>query len=162
TSRTAGHAELIAGKFGGGAVSFEAFYDVLPSADIVICSTGSPDYIIRHSETSRVLKARRKGPILFIDISVPRNIDPRVGDIDDLQSVVQTNLQEREREARAAEVIVDSEVEHFVSHMRSLDIGPSIVELKQVLADLALAELKRNRKRLGAFSPEQEAALREV
>jgi glutamyl-tRNA reductase len=170
TSRTAGHAELIAGKFGGGAVSFEAFYDVLPSADIVICSTGSPDYVISHSETSRVLKSRRKGPILFIDISVPRNVDPRVGeientfmfDIDDLQSVVQTNLQEREREARAAEVIVDSEVEHFVGHMRSLDIGPSIVELKQVLADLALAELKRNRKRLGAFSPEQEAALREV
>ena len=170
TSRTAEHAESIARKFGGGAVSFEAFYDVLPSADIVICSTGAPEYIIKHSEVGRALNSRRKGPILFIDISVPRNIDPKVGevenafvfDIDDLQSVVQANLLEREREAQAAETIVESEVQHFLAHLRSLDIGPSIVELKQVIHEIALSELKRNRKHLGAFSPEQEAVLREV
>jgi glutamyl-tRNA reductase len=170
TSRTADHAESIARKFGGGAVSFEAFYDVLPSADIVICSTGAPEYIIKHSEVGRALNSRRKGPILFIDISVPRNIDPKVGevenafifDIDDLQSVVQANLREREREAQAGETIVESEVQHFLAHLRSLDIGPSIVELKQVIQEIALSELKRNRKHLGAFSPEQEAALREV
>jgi glutamyl-tRNA reductase len=170
TSRTADHAESIARKFGGGAVSFEAFYDVLPSADIVICSTGAPDYVIKYSEVGRALNSRRKGPILFIDISVPRNIDPKVGevenafifDIDDLQSVVQANLREREREAQAAETIVESEVQHFLAHLRSLDIGPSIVELKQVIQEIALSELKRNRKHLGAFSPEQEAVLREV
>jgi glutamyl-tRNA reductase len=170
TSRTADHAESIARKFGGAAVSFEAFYDVLPSADIVICSTGAPDYVIKYSEVGRALNSRRKGPILFIDISVPRNIDPKVGevenafifDIDDLQSVVQANLREREREAQAAETIVESEVQHFLAHLRSLDIGPSIVELKQVIQEIALSELKRNRKHLGAFSPEQEAALREV
>src|SRR5262249_33787524 len=73
TNRSVERAEKFAQEFGGGIVSFEAFYEVLPSADIVICSTGAPDYVIQAEETRRALKLRRKGPALFIDISVPRN-----------------------------------------------------------------------------------------
>jgi glutamyl-tRNA reductase len=170
TNRSADRAEQLAREFGGGAVNFEAFYDVLPSADIVICSTGAPDYVIRPAETRRALKSRRKGPVLFIDISVPRNIDPAVAgiensflfDIDDLESVVQANIQERQREAREAESIVDSEVQQFLDTLRTLDIGPSIVEIKALISQVALAEFKRTRKRLGSLTAEQELAIQDI
>jgi glutamyl-tRNA reductase len=170
TNRTAERAEAIAREFGGGAVNFEAFYEVLPSSDIVICSTGAPDYVITSNETSRALRSRRRGPVLFIDISVPRNIDPAISnldnsflfDIDDLDSVVRTNLLERQREAQLAESIIESEVLHFVSQLRSLDIGPSVLEVKDLLSRMAVAEFRRNRKRMGALSPEQEAAIQDV
>src|SRR5262249_32161549 len=69
-------AEALAREFGAAAVGFEALYDVLPSADVVICSTGAPDYVLRAPETARAMRTRKKGPIVFIDISVPRNVDP--------------------------------------------------------------------------------------
>ena len=170
TNRTAERAEEIASRFSGGAINFEAFYDVLPSADIVICSTGSPDYVIRPAETKRALKSRKKGPVLFIDISVPRNIDPGLAalenaflfDIDDLDSIVKTNIRQREQEARQAESIIDSEVDHFVEQLRSLDIGPAVVEVKDLLAQIVISEFRRNRKRLGVLSHEQETAIEEV
>jgi glutamyl-tRNA reductase len=170
TNRTAERAQEIAGRFSGGAVGFEAFYDVLPSCDIVLCSTGAPDYVIRSAQTKSALKSRKRGPILFIDISVPRNIDPSIAelenaflfDIDDLESIVQTNLSERLREANAAEAIVEAEVHQFVKHLRSLDIGPAVEEVKEMLSQMAATEFRRNRKRLGGLSPEQESAIQDV
>ena len=170
TNRTAARAEEIAQQFGGGAVSFEAFYDVLPLADIVVCATGAPDYVIRPAEARQAMKARKRGPLLFIDISVPRNIDPGVAnldnaflfDVDDLESVVKANIREREKEAKVAEAIIDTEVENFLKHMRASDIGPAVVEVKQLLAQMASNEFKRNRKRLGALTAEQEAAIQDV
>lgn len=170
TNRTAGRGEEIARKFGGGAVSFETFYDVLPASDIVLCATGAPDYVIRPAETRKALKSRKRGPLLFIDISVPRNIDPSVADIentflldvDDLESIVKTNLREREYEAQAAETIIEAEVQHFNKLLRSLDIGPAVVEIKQLLSQMAASEFKRNRKRLGDLSPDQETAIQDV
>jgi glutamyl-tRNA reductase len=170
TNRTMERAESVAQRFHGVAVGFDQMCNALISADVVICSTGAPDYVLKQPEVARALKARKKGPIVLIDISVPRNIDPEIAslpncfvfDIDDLQSVVTANLKEREKEAAAAEIIVETEVEHFVGHLRSFDIGPSIVELKQVLCDIATAELKRNRKHLGVLSLEQEAAIKDI
>lgn len=169
-NRTRERAEAIASQFGGTHIDFEDLYSALTYADVVICSTGSPDYVLQLDGITRALKARKKGPIVLIDISVPRNIDPAIAslpncfvfDIDDLQSVVASNLKERQKEAMAAELIIDSEVEHFVGHLRSLDIGPSILELKQLLGEIAQAELKRNRKHLGTLTPEQEAAIKDV
>lgn len=170
TNRTKERAEEIAAKYSGGAINFEAVYDVLPSADIVLCSTGAPDYVIRTAETKRALKSRKKGPVLFIDISVPRNIDPGLAalenaflfDVDDLDSIVKTNIREREHEARQAESIIDAEVVHFVEQLRSLDIGPAVVEVKELLAQIVISEFKRNRKRLGELTHEQETAIEEI
>jgi len=170
TNRTAERAEEIASRYSGGAVNFEAFYNVLPSADIVLCSTGAPDYVIRAAETKRALKARKKGPLLFVDISVPRNIDPGLSslenvflfDVDDLDSVVKTNIREREKEASRAESIIDSEVLQFVEQLRSLDIGPAVVEVKELLLQVVVSEFKRNRKRLPDMTPQQEAAIEDV
>ncbi len=170
TNRTAKRAEEMASEFGGGAINFEAFYDVLPSADIVICSTGASGYVIHQAETKRAIKGRKRGPLLFIDISVPRNVDPAIAslencflfDIDDLQSVVKANLSERQREARAAEIIVESEVQQFIKHLRTLEIGPTVVEVKELISQMAIAEFKRNRKRLGALNTEQETAIENI
>lgn len=170
TNRTAERAEEIARQFGGGAVNFEAFYDVLPSTDIVLCATGAPDYVIRLAETKKAMRSRKRGPLLFIDICVPRNIDPAIAgldnafvfDVDDLDSVVKANLREREREAQVAESIIEAEVEFFLKQLRTLDIGPAVVEVKQLLAQMAVSEFKRNRKRLGALTAEQETAILEV
>jgi glutamyl-tRNA reductase len=170
TNRTAARAAEIARQFGGGAVSFEAFYDVLPAADIVLCSTGAADYVIRPAEARPALKGRRRGPLLFIDISVPRNVDPAIAhldncflfDVDDLESVVKANIRERQKEAAVAEAIIETEVENFLKQMRAFDIGPAVVEVKQLLGQMAANEFKRNRKRLGALTPEQEAAIQEV
>ncbi|HJQ70003.1 MAG TPA: glutamyl-tRNA reductase [Blastocatellia bacterium] len=169
TNRTEEKAEAVARQLGVGAISFDTLYDALPATDIVICSTGAPDYVIRPAETRAALKSRRKGPVLFIDISVPRNIDPAVAqvdntflfDIDDLEAVVKTNIREREQEARSAEAIIESEVQLFAKQLLSLDIGPSVLEVKKLLSEMAMGEFKRNRKRLG-INPEQEAAIQEV
>jgi glutamyl-tRNA reductase len=170
TNRTAERAGEMAQDFGGVAVGFEAFYDVLPSVDIVLCSTGAPNYVIRPAETRKALKSRKRGPLLLIDISVPRNIDPSIADIentflfdmDDLESIVQDNLRERANEAGVAEAIVEAEVHTFIKQLRSLDIGPAVAEVKQLLSQMAASEFKRNRKRLGGLSPEQETAILDV
>lgn len=169
TNRTPDKAEAVARGLGVAAISFDSFYETLPATDIVICSTGASEYVIRPAETRQALKSRRKGPVLFIDISVPRNIDPAVADvdntflfdIDDLESVVKANLSEREQEARSAEVIIEAEVQLFTKHLLSLDIGPSVLEVKRLLSEMAISEFKRNRKRLG-INPEQETAIQEI
>src|SRR4030081_1498339 len=113
------------------------------------------------------LGRRRNRPAFFIDISVPRNIDPAIGelpnlfvfDIDDLESVISSNIREREREAERAELIVDSEVMQFQQALRALDIGPTLGALRHKLQDIARSELDRQRGRLGQLSTEQERAI---
>ena len=106
----------------------------------------------------------------LIDISVPRNIDPNAGnvpnvfvfDIDDLESVISSNIREREREAERAELIVQSEVMQFQQSLRLMDAGPTIGALREKLQDVARTELQRQRKRLGPLTPDQEAAVEQL
>jgi glutamyl-tRNA reductase len=166
-NRTAEAAQHIAGELGGTVVSLDQLDQVLPEADVVICSTGAPDYIVTAERTRKALERRRNRPTCFIDISVPRNIDPAVSnihnvflfDIDDLESVICSNIREREREAERAELIVQSEVMQFQQKLRLMDIGPSIGALKQNMQDVARAELLKQRKRLGVLTKDQEEAI---
>jgi len=166
-NRTAGSSERLAKEFGGEAVSFERLADYLPDADIVICSTGAAEYVVTADMARDALNRRRNRPAFFIDISVPRNLDPAIGglpnafvfDIDDLESVVSSNIREREREAERAELIVDSEVMQFQQSLRVMEIGPSIGALRQTFQDIARAEMIRQRNRLGPLTPEQESAV---
>jgi glutamyl-tRNA reductase len=168
-NRTEETARQMATEFGGTAVSLEQVDQVLREADIVICSTGAPDYVVTAERTRKALERRRRRnrPTCFIDISVPRNIDPAVSnipnvflfDIDDLESVISSNIREREREAERAELIVQSEVMQFQQKLRLMDIGPSIGAMRQNMQDVARAELARQRKRLGVLTEDQEAAI---
>lgn len=166
-NRTEESSQRLAKEFGGEAVGFERLADYLPDADIVVCSTGSGEYVVTANMAREALNRRRNRPAFFIDISVPRNLDPAIGqlpnafifDIDDLESVVSSNIREREREAERAELIVESEVMQFQQTLRLLDIGPSIGALRERFQEIARSEMVRQRNRLGSLTPEQETAI---
>jgi glutamyl-tRNA reductase len=166
-NRTHETARRLAATFGGEAVEFGALEAALAQADVVICSTGAPDYIITPEMAERARQTRRNRPAFFIDISVPRNVDPAVAklanlfvfDVDDLEAVVASNRREREREAERAELIVESEVTQFQQALHNLDIGPAVGALKDKLRRIALDEFERQRGRLGELTPEQERAI---
>jgi len=166
-NRTQESARQIADEFGATAISLDQLDQFLSEADVVICSTGAPDFVLTEARTRKALERRRNRPTCFIDISVPRNIDPAVSkvpnvflfDIDDLESVISSNIREREREAERAELIVQSEVMQFQQKLRLMDVGPSIGALRQNMQDVARAEMARQRKRLGPLTKEQEAAI---
>ncbi|HEX8136576.1 MAG TPA: glutamyl-tRNA reductase [Pyrinomonadaceae bacterium] len=167
TNRTHETAQKLAQEVGGEAVDYASLPGRLAEADIVICSTGAPDYIITPRLAREALEKRRNRPAFLIDISVPRNIDPQVGeisnlfvfDIDDLEAFIASNIREREREAERAELIVESEVMQFQQALRAMDIGPTLGALRQKLQTIAREELKRQRHRLGPLSEEQERAI---
>ena len=170
TNRTFERAVELAKVFEGAAVPFEHFTDHMAGADIVITSTGAPHFIIGRNLAEQVIHRRKNKPIFFIDIAVPRDIDPAVNqidnaflyDIDDLQQVIDANLKERFKEAMRAEQIVDDEVEAFCLKMQTRDVVPTIVQLRESLEKVRRDEIERNRRHLKDLSPDQQAAVDQI
>jgi glutamyl-tRNA reductase len=166
-NRTYERARMLAGRFGGRAIRFDDLFDYCEQADIIITSTGSPVAIFRREHGERFLSRRKNRPMFFIDIAVPRDVDPEMNkldgifvyDIDDLQQAVTSNTAERRREAQRAEQIIDEEVERFQARLHSLHVVPTIVSLQDQFETIRQAELDRLRGRLGQLTPEQEEAL---
>ena len=166
-NRTEETARRLADEFGATTVAFDQLEQVLSETDVVICSTGAPDYVLTEAQARKGLERRRNRPTCFIDISVPRNIDPAIAklpnvfvfDIDDLESVITSNIREREREAERAELIVQSEVMQFQQSLRLMDVGPTIGAMRDKMHEVARAEMARQRKRLGVLTQEQESAI---
>ena len=150
-NRTFENGVELARKFDGQAVRIEEITSLLELADIIISSTGSPDFVITYNQVKGIIKKRRSRPIFFIDIAVPRDIDPRVNrltnsyvyDIDDLQSVVDDNIEDRQQEAIKGERIVDEAVISFRQWYDSLEVVPTIVALRNKLESIAAAEIKK-------------------
>jgi len=142
----------LAKQFSGKAIRFEEIGDCLDSVDIIISSTGATDFIITRNDVKKVIRSRRNRPIFFIDIAVPRDIDPEVNwltnsyvyDIDDLKGVIDENIEDRQREARKGERIVDEAVIHFRDWYDGLDVVPTIIALREKLEDIATAEINRS------------------
>jgi len=151
TNRTFARAEKLANEFSGQPILFENFKDQLHQADIVLSSTGATSFIITPDQVNNALRLRKNRPMFFIDIAVPRDIDPRVNDInnvylydvDDLQGVVNANLKERHKEAELAQQIIEQEIGQFQSWMAGLDVVPTIVALRQHVDTLRTAELEK-------------------
>ena len=151
-------------------VPFEELHEQLFRADIVISSTGAQNFLVRKDDAKHILSRRRNRPMFFVDIAVPRDIDPELNkadnifvyDIDDLQEVIHANLKEREQEARLGEEIVEQEVDQFLNRLRSLDVVPTIVSLQGRLEEIRRGEVERLRGKLGLLSPEQEAAIEQI
>jgi len=169
-NRTLSKAEELASRFSGEAVTMDDLTSHVTTADIVICSTSSPDYVITSEMMRTVRRGRKLTPVFFIDISVPRNVDPTISalrntfvfNIDDLESLVLSNIDQRRREAERAEVIVEKEVQEFRRILQGLTLGPAITRLRERMSEIALEELARNRSQLGLLSNEQEVALQEL
>ena len=150
-NRTFENGVALARHFKGQAIRFEEIAESLKLVDIIISSTGSMDYVITRDQVKSVIRIRRNRPIFFIDIAVPRDIDPRVNrltnsyvyDIDDLQGVIDDNIEDRQREAVKGERIVDEAVIRFREWYASLEVVPTIVALRTKLEVIAETEIKK-------------------
>jgi glutamyl-tRNA reductase len=166
-NRTYQRARELAGRFDGRAVPFEELFDHLPEADIVISSTGATESVVRSRDLKPVLKKRKHRPMFFIDIAVPRDIDPDVNaldnvylyDIDDLKEVVEENLEKRREAADKAREIVEDESDRFVDWLKSLELKPTIVDLFEHGKHVGEKELAKTLKRLGDVDDETKQAL---
>src|SRR5271157_108773 len=167
TNRTYERAVQLAAAFRGTAIAFEQLFEHLPKADIVISSTGAAGYVVNKEDVAKILSARRNRPVFFVDIAVPRDIDPVVNeldnafvyDIDDLGQVVEANKKQREREAVWAEEIVQEEVQRTMRRLASRDLVPTIVALEDRLNAIREGEVERYNTRLGNLTPEQRQAV---
>lgn len=155
-NRTFERACSLASEFNGTPCNFEEFPDRLKDVDIVISSTGAPNFIITPDKIKNVLKIRRNKPMFLIDIAVPRDIDPKVNeldnvfvyDIDDLQNVVDSNLQERQKEALKAEAIIEEELKSFREWMNYLHVKPVLISLRKTFEEVKKSEFEEAKKKL--------------
>lgn len=169
-NKTFDRAAALAERFGGAVVTFEGFQPYLETSDIVIASTGAPHYLIGPAEVERALETRRHQGLFLIDLSVPRNIDPRVAqienaylyNIDDLQEVADGNRELRLKKAAQAEEIVKRETDSFRRRVAAQDAVPTIVELQQRLEAIRAAELEKCLRRLGPVDANQRAVIEQM
>jgi glutamyl-tRNA reductase len=170
TSRTHAHAEELATVVGGLAVPWDGMINALGAADIVITATGSQRPIVTRAQLEAAQGHRRGTPLFIIDIAVPRDVDPAVGEIeevflyniDDLQIIVEENLSRRAAEVERAESIVNDEVTRFMAWQRSRSAVPTVVALRQRFESIRRSELQRLEGKLGPLTPETRARVDEV
>jgi len=136
-SRTYERALELSQKYGARPIGFDQWLRVLRTSDIVISSTAAPHPIVKFDDVQSVMNERRHKPLFFIDIAVPRDVDPLVGqiddvylyDIDDLKSVSDANLRSRKKEITKCEAIIERELESFDQWYEFLEAGPVIQKL---------------------------------
>jgi len=159
--------EHLARTFNGKAVPFSDLVEWIGRMDIVFTSTGASVTLIDREMMRKVMHERKKDPIALIDISVPRNIDPEVGtinnvfcyDIDDLQAVVEANLQERHKAAAEAEKIVEMAVASFCKKLKSFEVAPVVQQVQGRIKEICTTELERCLRKLGPQEKKQVQAL---
>jgi glutamyl-tRNA reductase len=137
-NRSLDRAQRLASTFKASAISLDALDSHLAQADIVVCSTASPGHVIGLEATRKAIELRRHRPVFMLDLAVPRDIDPRVGELedvylstmDDLRDVIDENVKARKEEAEAARLMIADEVERFMSGLKARDAVPLIRELR--------------------------------
>ncbi|MCZ6478999.1 MAG: glutamyl-tRNA reductase [Candidatus Methylomirabilales bacterium] len=158
----------VAARLQGRAVRFDQIRDELRQADIVVSSTAAPHYLLHRADVEELIRLRRNRPLFLIDIAVPRDIDPEVNqidnvylyDIDDLEGVVASHRQDREREAAQAELLIEREVASFQRWLKSLEVVPTIVTLRRRLEEIREMELEKALSRLQDLGPAQQEVVR--
>ncbi|MBN2203395.1 MAG: glutamyl-tRNA reductase [Thermoleophilia bacterium] len=165
TNRTFAAAHDMERRVGGRAVPFEDLEGHLAAADIVISSTSAPHFVVTRERVQRAARRRRGRPLFFIDIAVPRDLDPAIADldgaflydIDDLEHVVARNRAEREKEAVKAEAIVTEELTQVDAWLRTLEVVPTIATLREAVEQIRESELRRLGSRLADLDADQRA-----
>ncbi|MBQ7457014.1 MAG: glutamyl-tRNA reductase [Desulfovibrio sp.] len=155
-NRTFSRAQSLAESFHGHPLHFEQIQESLLHVDIIITSTGSVEPIIHAKTVAAALRLRKNRPMFFIDIAVPRDVDPDVNsldnvylyDIDDLKEIVEENINNRHDEAQKAQTIVNDEVVSYEQWLKSLAVQPTILDLLASHESIARAELEHTCKHL--------------
>ncbi|WDP89860.1 MAG: glutamyl-tRNA reductase [Desulfobacter sp.] len=169
-NRTFENALSLARKFNGSAVQFEEREAALADVDIIISSTGATEYVLTRDQVKRAMKARNHNTIFFIDIAVPRDIDPGINkvsnayvyDIDDLKNIVETNIQQREQETVKAGRFVEEALVSFRKWMGSLSIVPTIKAINDKMTAIVDMEFEKTLSRLNHLAPEDVDAIRRM
>jgi glutamyl-tRNA reductase len=151
-NRSFDRAAALAGQFGGTAAPLDALEDELTIADVVVTSTGSPHFVVTRDMVKHAMRARRGRTLFFIDIAVPRNVDPAIHklenvyvyNVDDLEHQVAEGMKARHAEVASAERIVEAEVREFEAWSRGLDVQPAVVALRAKTRAVLFAELERS------------------
>ena len=150
-NRTFAHGQALATAFGGSCAPWNALEEELVKADVVVTSTGSNSFVVTADVVKRAMRIRKGRTLFFIDIAVPRNVDPAVHgldnvyvfNVDDLEQQVAAGLKSRQKEVSVAETIVSAELSEYVSWARGLDVQPAVVALRAKTRAVLLAELER-------------------
>jgi glutamyl-tRNA reductase len=169
-NRTYSRADDLAREFGGSAIPWDQAFDQLEKVDIVVTGTAAPEPVVRKERVQKAMKARRNRPLFFVDIAVPRDVETAVNDldnvyvydVDDLQGVVDSSLEERRRSAEHAAQLLEAEVRAFDLWRQSRMINPTIAALSERLHTIGRDEFSRLRRKMGALSPDQERAVEEL
>jgi glutamyl-tRNA reductase len=166
-NRTLERAMELAHRFRADTIPFDHLMDSLKETDIVLSSTGAPDPIIKYQDVRPRMRERRNRPLFFIDIAVPRDIDPKINeidnvylyDIDDLQGIIDLNRADRKREAERAEFIVNEETLQFRNWLLTLDVTPTIIALREKADKIRQHELQRTFSQLPHLSERERASI---
>jgi glutamyl-tRNA reductase len=166
-NRTVDRADALAERVGARPVALDSLEAEVASADVVVSSTASPEYVLDRATVERALRSRRRRPLLLVDLAVPRDLDPSIHeldgcylyDIDDLQAVVTETLAGRRREAERAETLVAAEAEEFRTWLASREVVPAITSLRARAEAIREAELRRVESRLGPLTDAQRRAV---
>jgi glutamyl-tRNA reductase len=161
--------EAVARRVGGRRIELDQLVPELATADIVVASTSAAGFVLGPDRAGAALRDRRGRPVLFVDLAVPRDVDPRLAgidgcfvyDIDDLEAVVEVALEGRRGEATRAERIVAAEAERFREWEASLSVVPAIASLRARAEEIRAGELARAGTRLDRL-PESERRLVEA
>jgi glutamyl-tRNA reductase len=166
-NRTFERAVNLARCFNGKPVALEELIPQLEEVDILISSTGSPELILLSSDVKPIMRQRRNRPLFLIDIAVPRDLDPKLNDlenvylygIDDLNQVVDINKAERDKEALQAERIVSEETLKFMLWLGSMEVTPTIVAIRAKADMIRKAELERTLSGMSSLSDKEKKAI---
>ncbi|MDF2927611.1 MAG: glutamyl-tRNA reductase [Paenibacillaceae bacterium] len=170
-NRTLSRADLMAEKFAGSAYPIERLSSALKEADIVISSSGSEEYVLTKDQVKAVLQGRRPGrPLFMVDIAVPRNLDPAIGelsnvylyDIDDLEAMVETNLAERHKEAEKLASLIDEEVQSFEQWVKTLGVTPVIRALQEKSNRIYEETMESMMKKLPELDEREQKVIRKL
>jgi glutamyl-tRNA reductase len=159
-NRSPGRAASLASQFGGEALGWDRLNQALCQADIVISSTAAPHAILHPDAVAAAMHMRRNRPLFVIDIAVPRDVEPAVGqisnvflyDIDDLNQVVEANLAQRRHQVPRVQAIVREEVADFLAWFHARDVVPTIVDLRQRVEQIRETELEWALQKLDGLS----------
>ncbi|MGE5498625.1 MAG: glutamyl-tRNA reductase [Syntrophothermus sp.] len=158
TNRTFAKAESIARQLNAAALPFESFKQHLHEYDIIISATSAPDLILTSDEVRLSMKRRNHGPVVMMDIAVPRDIDPKVRsldnvfyhDIDSLKIIVDQNVKKRQGEVPRVQSIIMEELVSLFGWYNSLEVTPTIKLLRQSFEDIRAEEIERIRNKFSS------------
>jgi glutamyl-tRNA reductase len=166
-NRTETRGRELAAELGGETIPLEGLVDATATADIVVSSTSSTDFVLTKDALARAMPARKGRPLLLIDLAVPRDLDPAINeladcyvyDIDDLEAVVHETARGREAEFAKAEAIAVDEAARFREWLAARDVVPTIASLRERAEAIRRGELAKASGRLAGLSERERNAV---